>query len=266
MARVLVLEDAPPWLDAAVDPASWTVLVAAAGRGTRLGFHKPKILFPIAGVSILERLVSLFGSVCAEFVFVLSPEGVTEVVPEVEVLLPHRYRTAVQPSPEGMGDAVACGLTEVGTPNVIVVWGDQVALRRSSIELCMRLLQGPLQPVAVCPTVLRQQPYIHFQRNAAGEIIRVLQQREGDEMPAEGESDSGVFFFKTEALKLQMKEFVKCDRARGQLTGEQNFLPVFPLFDAVAGHLVTARVVTVEETVGVNSAADVEYLVSSGAL
>jgi bifunctional N-acetylglucosamine-1-phosphate-uridyltransferase/glucosamine-1-phosphate-acetyltransferase GlmU-like protein len=266
MARILGREDAHPWLDAAVDPASWTVLVAAAGRGTRLGFHKPKILYPVAGISILARLVQLFDCLCAAFVFVLSPDGKAAVLPEVELLLPERYKAAIQPSPEGMGDAVACGLSDVKTPNVIVVWGDQVALRPSSIEFCMRLLQGRLLPAAVCPTVLRRQPYIHFERNADGEIVRVLQQREGDVMPPEGESDAGVFFFQTEALRRQMKELSDSDQARGKKTGEQNFLPVFRLLDAVPGQLVTARIMSHEEAVGVNSPADVEYLVARGAL
>ncbi len=266
MARILGREDALPWLAADVDPASWTVLVAAAGRGTRLGFHKPKILFPVAGASILKRLVNLFQSLCAEFVFVLSPEGITPVLPEVEALLPQRYKTAIQSSPQGMGDAVACGLREVTTPYVCVVWGDQVALRPSSVEFCMRLLQGGLQPAAVCPTVLRPNPYIHFERDTTGEIVRVLQQREGDEMPPEGESDAGVFFFHTDTLRRHMKELLINDRARGPRTGEQNFLPVFLLFDAVPGQLVTARVMSDAETVGVNSPEDVDYLVARGAL
>ena len=266
MARIVVHADAQPWLDDVVDAAQWTVLVAAAGRGTRLGFHKPKILLPVAGRTILERLADLFKPLCEQFVFVLSPSGLPLIRPEVERLLPGRHRLAIQPSPEGMGAAVACGMPEVRTRNVAVVWGDQVALRRASMEFCMRLLQGELGPAAVCPTVLRDNPYIHFERDAMGKIIRVLQKREGNIMPPHGESDSGVFFFEADALRRELGRMLSVGRARGNETGEQNFLPVLVDLDAIPGQLITARIMSEEESIGVNSPEDVQYLEDRGLL
>jgi CTP:molybdopterin cytidylyltransferase MocA len=37
-----------------VDPSLWTAIVPAAGRGSRLGFDKPKILYPVAERPILD--------------------------------------------------------------------------------------------------------------------------------------------------------------------------------------------------------------------
>src|ERR1039458_7926984 len=51
---VITRENAAPFLDSSVDPAFWTAVIPAAGRGSRLGFEQPKILFPIAGATILE--------------------------------------------------------------------------------------------------------------------------------------------------------------------------------------------------------------------
>lgn len=266
MARIVVHAGAQIWLGGVVDPTQWTVLVAAAGRGTRLGFDKPKILLPVAGRTILERLVALFKPLCEQFVFVVSPSGLPLISPEAERLLPGRHCMAIQPSPEGMGDAVACGLPEVQTRNIAVVWGDQVALRPASLEFCMRLLHGGLSPAAVCPTVLRDDPYIHFERDGMGKITRVLQKREGDIMPPNGESDSGVFFFEANALRRELGRMLIEDRARGNQTGEQNFLPVLVELDAVPGQLVTARIISEEESVGVNSQEDVQYLEGRGLL
>ena len=42
-----------------------------------------------------------------------------------------------------MADAVASGLAAVRTEYVVIVWGDQVALKRASLEFCMRLIEGP---------------------------------------------------------------------------------------------------------------------------
>ncbi len=266
MARIVEHSGAEDLLDGKVNPALWTALIPAAGRGTRLGFDKPKILFPVGGSTILERLTGLLAPFCAQFVFVLSPEGAPVVEPEIQKLLRERGGTAIQENPLGMGDAVDCGLAYVRTRNVAIVWGDQCALRPSSVEFCMRLLQGAARPSAVCPTVVRQRPYIHFERDTSGVITRVLQQREGDALPSEGESDSGVFFFRTDALKGYMADLFRNEGTIGRLTGELNFLPVLPLVDAKPGQLITARIMTEEESVGVNSRQDALYLAEKGSV
>ncbi len=143
MARIVTRENAGELLDAAVKPELWTALIPAAGRGTRLNFDKPKILFPVGGVTILERLVQLLTPFCAELVFVLSPDGAPVVEPEIQRLLGARGRAAIQPAPLGMGDAVACGLPEVRTPFVTVIWGDQFGIKPASLDFGTLSRSGP---------------------------------------------------------------------------------------------------------------------------
>lgn len=245
--------------DAAVDPAKWTAIVPAAGRGSRLGFARPKILYPITGRMIVEWLLDFLLPNCARIVFVLSPDGRQSVEEELERMIPGRYSVAIQETPTGMGDAVSVGLAEVSTEHVAIVWGDQVALRRASVEACMRIQQGPLQPDLTCPTVIRANPYIHIGRDDAGRIIGLLQKREGDVMPAEGESDTGFFCFRTARLRELLGELREVAEARGAATGEFNFLPVIPLA-ARAGIVVTPHIMTLAETVGINSKDDAEMI------
>ncbi len=239
----------------AVDPEKWTAIVPAAGRGSRLGFERPKILYPVGGRMIVEWLLDFLLPNCAKVVFVLSPDGREPVEAELQRLIPGRYSIAIQEIPLGMGDAVSVGLAKVSTEFVTTVWGDQVALRRSSIEACLRIQQGPLRPDMVCPTVMRAHPYIHFERDESGRIARLLQKREGDEMPADGESDTGFFCFRTDRLRRFLGELREDAGAQGNATGEFNFLPVIPVV-AREGIVVTPRIMTIEETVGVNSRED----------
>jgi bifunctional UDP-N-acetylglucosamine pyrophosphorylase/glucosamine-1-phosphate N-acetyltransferase len=252
----LTHENATGFLDSRVDPALWTALIPAAGRGSRLGFEHPKILFPIAGATILEWLVALLKPLCGRFVFVLSPSGATPVEQVASGLLRGRYAIAVQPEPLGMADAIQCGLAQVETRHTLIVWGDQVALRPASLEFLMRLHQGIAQPAAVCPTLWRDHPYIHFERVESGRVSRVLQAREGDPMPERGESDSGVFLFRTEALQQYLPRLLASSECIGRKTGELNFLPIFPMLD----RLITAPIMTESESIGVNSPADAAYL------
>jgi bifunctional UDP-N-acetylglucosamine pyrophosphorylase/glucosamine-1-phosphate N-acetyltransferase len=249
-------EQAAPFLAEAVTPALWTALIPAAGRGSRLGWHLPKILFPVAGRPILAWLLDLLAPRCFGFVFVIAPDALESVEPELQLLNPGRFQIAIQPTPRGMADAIACGLPAVKTPNTLIVWGDQVALQPSSLDLCMRLHQGPANPAATLPTLYRAQPYIHFERDHSGRIRRVLQAREGDSMPDSGESDSGLFLFRSGALREALAALLASPDAVGARTGELNFLPVFTLLD----NIVSARIMSEEESTGVNSRADAEYL------
>jgi bifunctional N-acetylglucosamine-1-phosphate-uridyltransferase/glucosamine-1-phosphate-acetyltransferase GlmU-like protein len=239
-----------------VDSAQWTAIVAAAGKGSRLGFNRPKILFPVAGRSILEWLLDFLLPACQTVVFVLSPDGREEVEPELERLAPGRYRIAIQPVPTGMGDAVEIGAAQAATQHTVVLWGDQVALRRASVEAVLRLHQGTLSPDLTVPTVLRPSQYIHFERDGTGRIAKLLQAREGDAMPERGESDTGLFCFRTEVLRSLLAELRGSAAATGASTAEFNLLPIIPYAAQTLHYVLAARLMEIEETVGINSAAD----------
>lgn len=245
-----------------VIPTEWTAVIPAAGRASRLGFDKPKILYPVAGRSILEWLLDFLAPNCARIVLVLSPGGREVVQPELTRLIPNRFDIVIQEEPLGMGDAVQVALPAVRTPRVALVWGDQVALRRACVEACLRLHAGPLDPVLTCPTVLRAQPYVHFDRDASGNISGLRQAREGDVMPDPGESDTGFFCFQSAELRDLLAR-VRADAGQlGRLTGEFNLLPVIPLAARRGLTVLTPHLMTLEETVGINSAADARLVES----
>ncbi len=219
----------------------WTGMIPAAGRGTRLGYDLPKILYPILGRPMLEHLVELLGVHCGEFVVVASPEGREPVTTQLAA----RGRVAVQREPLGMADAIRNGLGEVHSQSVVIVWGDQVALRPETIAEAVRLHEAHGNAITV-PTVRRARPYIHF------DLPRVLQAREGDAMPAEGESDAGLFLVEAEALRAVLAEPGSKEYARGAKTGEFNFLPLIPRM-AQYGKVELVPIVTEMESVGINT-------------
>jgi bifunctional UDP-N-acetylglucosamine pyrophosphorylase/glucosamine-1-phosphate N-acetyltransferase len=255
--------DAASWREyaaAAVDPSSWTAVVPAAGRGSRLGFGRPKILYPVAGRPVLHWLLDVLTPGCGRLVFVVSPDGRAAVVEELERVVPGRHEVVIQETPTGMGDAVALALAVVTTPQVAVVWGDQVALRRSSVDACMQLHAGPLGADVTCPTVLRPEPYIHFERDGDGRISGLRQRREGDVMPERGESDTGFFCFRTAVLRQLLAESCAGSERTGRGTQESNLLPVIPLASRRGLAVISPRVMTLEETVGINTPHDVEVV------
>jgi bifunctional UDP-N-acetylglucosamine pyrophosphorylase / glucosamine-1-phosphate N-acetyltransferase len=237
----------------------WTAIIPAAGRGTRLGFDLPKILYPVAGRTILEWLARLLRPICARVIVVASPEGAPVISRRLDELLPGQSEVAVQAEPRGMADAIQSALPQLRTTHALIVWGDQAALKPESLDVSVRLHENAA-PLATVPTAMRDKPYIHFERDSSNRVIRVLQAREGDTMPATGESDCGVFFFRSIALRRLLAELQRNGAGMGGRTGEFNFLPALPLAGRLAGSLLTPRIMTEEESIGVNSRQDAEIL------
>lgn len=242
------------------EAADWSVVIPAAGKGSRLGFHRAKILYPVAGRTILDWLLDRFEPLVGEVVLVLSPEHRDDVEAEARPRLGDRLKVAVQEVPTGMGAAVEIGLKAATKPRVALVWGDQVALRSESVRACLQVQGGPLAPACTCPTVWRDQPYIHFDRDADGRLYAVRQAREGDEMPSRGESDTGFFCFDRQALADALTRYRHHPEAQGAKTKEFNLLPLIGLMSRQGLRVETPQVVTIEETVGINSIADVEAI------
>ena len=105
------------------------------------------------------------------------------------------------------------------------------------------------------PTCRRADPYIHLARDAAGRIRRVLHRREGDAMPAEGETDAGLFALSAAAYVHELPRYAAVPDAGGTVTGERNFLPFIPWIEQV-GRVTTFPCFDVEETIGVNTPAN----------
>lgn len=238
-------------------PGNWTAVIPAAGRGSRLGHPLPKILFPILGRPIAAWIIEALKSHVGRYVFVLAPEGVETVKPCLVKELRGNFDIAVQPEPKGMVDAIFSARKWVETPFVLVVWGDQVTLSSRTVEACVRLHEHRSNALLTFPSILKRDPYIHFQRGKDGRISGVLEAREKPIPDPIGENDCGLFLFSGGILFEKLEEALAGTADTGFSTGEINLLPLIPRFDREPGNVMTVRIESEEETFGVNTRDDV---------
>jgi len=236
-----------------IDPSRWTVVVPAAGRGSRLGYHQPKILYPLLGRPILDWLLDAVRATASRFVFVLSPEGRPQIEPYLRETLDRAASVVVQEEPTGMGDAVLLAEPRVATEHTLVVWGDQVLLTRTTVEACAAAHQARPAASLTLATVIKRDPYIHFERDAEQRITRVLQARENEIDVECGESDCGLFLFSTQSLFPTLAAVRRDPSSIGASTGEFNLLQTLPHFETGAGSAMTVRIPDPLETTGVNT-------------
>ena len=155
-----------------------------------------------------------------------------------------------------MLDAVLIGCdaaASLGPRRVWVSWCDQLAVHPRTIA---RLAAAEDDTALAFPTVTQPEPYIHFDRDAAGRIAGVRHRREGDVMPALGQSDIGLFSLAPETARRELPEFAAA-APRGAATGERNFLPFIPWL-AARHTVVTIAAVDAIEAVGINTPAELD--------
>ncbi len=245
-----------------VQPQSslWTVIIPAAGKGTRLGYSKPKILYPISGRTILDRMIDLLEPLCAKFVFVLSPESAPHVTPLLEERLSGRFEAPVIVDSCGMADSIYKAVPNVITPYTLIIWGDQVAISPKTIMTVQRLHQSVPNAQLTLPMVRRENPYVHYAIDDKGLFTHVLEKREGAAMPSVGESDCGVFACDTKRLQEVYADEIGKGIVLSQSTKEWNFLPMLPRFEMGEGSVSAYRLESMEESVGVNDVNDAALL------
>ena len=231
------------------------LIIPAGGLGSRLGGNVPKLLAAVNHRPMIDHLLELYAGAVDRTAVIVHPSA------EEAVRLRLGSAVAVdvflQQEPTGMLDAImlAAPAAERYRPRrVLITWCDQVAIHPTTVAGIRAATAGPQAPALAMPTCMQQSPYIHLERNAEGRITRVLHRREGDVMPAVGESDAGLFDLSLQAYLEWLPQYAR-DVAVGSRTGERNFLP-FVAWISSRAQVATFPCVEPEEAIGVNTPED----------
>ena len=227
-------------------------MIPAAGRGSRLGGNTPKPLVLVEGRPMLDHLADLYDGFVEAVVVIAHPS----FAGDVRTWARRRQRVIVteQAQPTGMLDAICLATRAVESmrPDAVwITWADQVGvLRETLVRLAGAEVERPAAAM-ILPTVRTPDPYIHFDRDGAGRITGLRQRREGDEMPAEGESDMGVFALRGTTFTSDLPVFAGQVIA-GIGTAERNFLPFIPWL-AARREVATIPCTDPRERIGINT-------------
>jgi bifunctional UDP-N-acetylglucosamine pyrophosphorylase/glucosamine-1-phosphate N-acetyltransferase len=238
-------------------------IIPAAGKGSRLEFDGPKVLFPLAGKPVLRWIIDAIDDLVVRSCLVVNPAHERQISKYVRTA-GLQIELAIQENPTGMGDAILCAEplveAEEDRCDYLIVWGDQVTVSRETILICLLHHQNSAaKPAMTLPTCRIRNPYIHFEREKDGALAGILQRREGDAMPEKGETDCGVFIVKGEHLFAKLRSFKKENRM-GRKSSEFNFLP-FIAHLSRSGYTIDLLPIADElETRGINSLEDIEFI------
>jgi bifunctional N-acetylglucosamine-1-phosphate-uridyltransferase/glucosamine-1-phosphate-acetyltransferase GlmU-like protein len=229
------------------------LVVPAAGTGSRLGGAVPKFLAPVLGRPMIDWLLELYAAHVTHAVIVVSPAH-ADAAARRTWPAGMQVDIRMQARPTGMLDAVLAAediAADSQASRIWVTWCDQIAIAPATLATLERLTMSDPDAGLVLPTIRRANPYIHFERDGRGRIVRVRQRREGEAMPAVGESDAGLFAFSREAFLDLLPQYAAAV-APGAGTGERNLLPFVPWL-AAQRPVVTFPCSADIEAVGINT-------------
>jgi bifunctional UDP-N-acetylglucosamine pyrophosphorylase/glucosamine-1-phosphate N-acetyltransferase len=230
-------------------PDAFTVLIMAAGKGTRMRSETPKVLHPVCGKSMVEWVIDTAREAGAgRVVCVVRPgDGVAEGLPEhVEV--------AEQREGEGTGAAVLAARDVVKEGPVVVLSGDQPLITAEELGALVADHVGLGAGATLLTTDgLNPAGYGRIVRDAHGDFERIVETKYTEGVTPEElairEVNLGTYVFEAPPL------FVALDEVRGE-AGERYLTGVFPLFKADGLPIVTHLTHDPTIALGINDRAD----------
>ena len=211
-----------------------TVVILAAGRGTRMRSGTPKLAHDLCGRPLLAwPLAAARAAGAGRVIVVVGPDdglgeligagpsagragdrsGVPEWAEGVEL--------AVQREPRGTADAVAAAASQIGRAGVVIVLSGDVPLVEPELLRALGEAHDASPAAATMVTALLDDPrgYGRVVRDADGAFVRVAETKvAGDASEAElaiSEINTGIYAFDGAAL-LDALDAVGADNAQGE--------------------------------------------------
>jgi bifunctional UDP-N-acetylglucosamine pyrophosphorylase / glucosamine-1-phosphate N-acetyltransferase len=216
--------------------AAPTVLILAAGQGTRMRSATPKVLHDLCGLPmVLWPVRAALGA--GKVVVVDSPARACEQV------LPAGVELAVQPQSNGTGGAVQAAAEYVNADAPVVVLSGDVPLVSADAISALVDAHAASTAAATMATAVLEDPsgYGRVVRDSGGAVARVVETKKAGDATAEElqikEVNSGIYVFSGAAL-LDALPRLSADNAQQEL-----YLPQALDLLRSDGHEIAAHVV-----------------------
>ena len=241
-----------------VEPVISSVVVLAAGAGTRMRSALPKVLHPIAGRPLLWHALSAAAAVGPGQLVAVIGHGREQVGPYLADRHPDVVQV-VQSEQLGTGHAVqqAAAAAPAGAGTVLVTYGDVPLLTSQTLlRLAQRHQQAGHAVTVLTAVVPDPSGYGRIVRDAAGGLTAIVEHRDADQQQRSIlEINSGVYAFDSQVL---IDALDRLTPANAQ--GERYLTDVVAMAHAQGRRVGTYRTDDATETQGVNDRAQLAEL------
>ena len=155
--------------------APLSVVVLAAGKGTRMKSRLPKVLQPLAGKPLLAHSLASVAALKPAQTVVVVGHGAEEVRAAFST---QPFTWALQMPQNGTGHAAAVGLAPVERDGItLLVTGDTPLIRAETLAALVALVNDKTFALLTC-FVEDPTGYGRIVRNSAGEVVKIVEHKD----------------------------------------------------------------------------------------
>ena len=226
-----------------------TVVILAAGEGTRMKSQTPKVLHSIAGRSLVGHVLAAVESLEPKHVRVVVGSGREKVEAHLSEIAP-TATTIFQEHRGGTGHAAQLALADLKPQGTILILaGDTPMLTGESLA---QLLEGHHAGGFTASVMTAEHPdptgYGRIIRGDDGSLVRIVEEKDADEFEkAIEEINSGVYAFDAVKLAGAIGK-LRNDNAQGELY----LTDVIEILRNEGGKIAAVCIDDFTETLGVN--------------
>jgi bifunctional UDP-N-acetylglucosamine pyrophosphorylase / glucosamine-1-phosphate N-acetyltransferase len=230
--------------------ANPTILIMAAGHGTRMRSSLPKVLHPVCGRPMINWVIDAAQRAGAGRIICVTRPG-----EDVEAQLPEGVEAAPQTTGEGTGSAVLAarnGITPDAT--VVVLSGDHPLISSKLIASLVKRHEDEHAAATLLTTdKIDPSGYGRVVRAADGSVERIVETKYPDRVPPDelriNEINIGTYAFTASDLYGALDNVAETG-------GERYLTEVFPLISKQGGRIAAELTDDVLSSIGVNTRAD----------
>ncbi|RUR54226.1 bifunctional UDP-N-acetylglucosamine diphosphorylase/glucosamine-1-phosphate N-acetyltransferase GlmU [Vreelandella populi] len=188
------------------------VVILAAGKGTRMRSQTPKVLHTLAGKPMVTHVLETAAGLQPERTHVVIGHGADQLR---KALADENVTFALQAEQKGTGHAVAQSLDQLGSGNVLVLYGDVPLIQRETLSALLAHVDDEHMGLL---TVTLDDPtgYGRIVRNDAGEAVAIVEQKDASASElAITECNTGIMAMTSAQLKRWLPR-LSADNAQGE--------------------------------------------------
>lgn len=192
-----------------------TVVILAAGKGTRMKSDLPKVMHRICGRPMIDHVLEKAEALGASKVVAVVGWQSEKVIPHLE----GRAEYVLQNPQIGTGHAMMCAAPKFeGTDGVVLLlYGDVPILTVNTLKKLLEVHSVQGNKATVLTAVLDDPSgYGRIIRNEAGLVERIVEHKDAsDEEKSVKEINTGIYCFDIPELEVVLKEITN-DNAQGE--------------------------------------------------